>query len=97
MSQPKFSVGEEVILISTLNPHLNGHYTILDRDFVHLTTLQDGSVIKDTYRYKIGVVGSTGSGWWVESSLRKKHKPSEFKDFTSLMDNLKLPQRSVTQ
>lgn len=104
MSQPKFSVGEEVILQSKDCSKYNGDYII-------------SGIIYDGVLYNCRITGlpykSSGFNWgyilsvarqdpedpfgreivWGETALRKKHKPSEFKDFTSLMDSLKLPQK----
>lgn len=100
----KFEIGEEVILVSKSRPYLNGEYVVTDihksSDIVenpfgenyrlpndipgyvycleslsHQTPLEDGTQI-EAYIH------------WLESSLRKKHKPSEF-TFEELMVNLK--------
>lgn len=103
--QPKFSVGEEVILQSPHEPKYNGEYIVeqvippLEKHICRLTgaiTLNTTGQNRYILNFIFDLEDMKGREAWVlETSLRKKHKPSEFKDFTSLMNNLKLPQKSI--
>ncbi len=102
MNQPKFSVGEEIILVSKNWGQFNGEYTILKIIPPKTSYIgHNGALCRNgssNIAYLINHVFTNEGGreiCWNESSLRKKHKSSEFKDFTSLMNNLKLPQKSV--
>lgn len=105
MSQPKFSVGEEVILQSQNYSQYNGNYVVEEviapsQDYICRLTGRLLTNFSLEYNYKLSRIFNVGHALGCEAiprerRLRKKHKPSEFKDFTSLMNNLKLPQKSV--
>ena len=86
MKDSKFEVGEEVILQSESFPEFNGEYTITDKNYIvraYLTRISEFA--EDTYRYSLaGLKVEESTTWWLESSLRKKHKPSNY-SFKELM------------
>lgn len=98
MSQPLFSVGEEVVLQSKSHPKHNGEYIVhaivTDNDvypcrFSSINLyFQDGG-----YGYVLDEVlteyleGYETEVVWAECALRKKHKPSEFR-FNELIKEL---------
>ena len=104
MTQPKFAIGEEVILVSKTYPQCNGEYTVEDiqkippHDFF---VCKWAGVLfestKESYIYKleghIYYLEEGIEGYAVrESSLRKKHKPAddEFQEwFKSVVDGKK--------
>lgn len=78
--RPLFSVGEEVLLQSVRYPELNGECTVLD---------VRNSTDNKTFGYKLTIAApEPTNGWWIQSALRKKHKPSDH-SFDSLMADLK--------
>lgn len=80
MTQPKFSVGEVVILQSRSAPELNGEYPVLDVCLPGESTPVDGVMKKNmaaNSAYLLEVAGPHGSNWWSESVLRKRHQPGE--------------------
>lgn len=88
----KFSVGETVIINCEDLPQFNGtEHVVTQVEMVHFKN-HDITLIC----YKLGFTypwcGDSHYEYWQESTLRKKHQPSEF-TFNSLMDNLKLPQK----
>lgn len=78
--RPKFEVGEEVILQSIDFPECNGEYSVQEVSYF--------DAVGFCYRLDLDhkVVGRLDL--WVESSLRKKHKPSRM-SFDDLMSSLK--------
>jgi len=94
MSNPYFSVGEEVILQSKDFPHLSGDH-IIERVFlVGDPVFKVGNhtyVNRDTPAYHLEGENDIGrDGYrepWVQSVLRKKHKPST-DSFTEMMSNI---------
>lgn len=97
--EPKFKLGEEVILQHKTHPHLNGEYVVLsmiDKDTFNES--HKGWYCNGNYGYNIGVVlnHSSGNGstskYVGENNLRKKHLPSS-ESFDKLMSWLKQPQR----
>jgi hypothetical protein len=89
MVQPKFSVGEVVILNSESHPHCNGEYTVI--------SLKEGtfrSVVTEDkflgYAYDLGIKVDGQPVLAAEPSLRKKHQPGEM-NFTNLMASLNNP------
>lgn len=83
--QPKFSVGEQVILQSKGCPELNGDCVVLEVD----TNFDDGI---PGYRLTIPCT-KDDEGFdilWCQTALRKKHDGSEF-TFDQLMSTLKQP------
>lgn len=85
MTQPKFAVGEVVILQSIDFPHLNGEKTVLmivspgevyacplNGRFVRSVAASIGYILDG------GCVSERGSAMqWEESALRKRHQPGE--------------------
>ena len=67
----RFSIGEEVFLVSEDDPSLNCEAVVED-------------IIFDRLIYRIGVIGPNGLDLWEESALRKKYKPSSM-SFEELM------------
>lgn len=76
--RPKFEVGEVVLVVSPIDPAVNGEYTILDVGF---------SLYRFQPDYDIGLKDGRRA---LESSLRKKHQPGEM-SFDSLMASLSSP------
>ena len=99
MGQPKFSVGEVVILQSIDHSEFNGEYTIegvlpIGHKEMSLCNRVRIEIAKET-AYKIDLVvrnKKTGhlSCIFSENVLRKKHQPGEM-NFTSLMASLNNP------
>lgn len=92
MTQPYFSIGEEVILISIDNPRLNGEYTI-ERYMPPqpcINPLTGRLNTSTNHAYKLHGIEpedtTKGSGYFRQSSLRKKHRPSD-ESFSELMAN----------
>lgn len=98
MSNPLFSVGEKVILVSSIRPELNGVYFIKDRlvrgdAFVCEHTGKTFSTRNINTRnvYLLhGVIVNGAQASTNETSLRKYHEPST-DSFEQLMQNLKNP------
>jgi hypothetical protein len=96
--QPKFSVGEVVVLQSVELPERNGEYT------VSAVWIPPGHIVVDSFPYRVTDVTyrlegadepiphgvHKGPALWNESALRKKHIPGEF-GFTDLMASLSSP------
>jgi len=79
MTQPYFSVGEEVVLVSKESPELNGEYVI--ESIITDWEFDPGYDLE-------GITLDEGPGTnvhWAQEALRKKHKPSD-KSFSELMD-----------
>lgn len=89
MSQPKFKIGEEVILQSNNYPELNGLCTVLSvSPFDGLTRGRNGTYVKgEAFSYLTTIECPSGLQW-NQIALRKKPKLSD-DDFSSLMDKLK--------
>jgi len=85
----KFHVGEDVILVSELFPHKNGEYVIEDVLFQPFVICED-MTYQNIYTYKLlGAPIEVGyNGYWIENSLRKKHKPSS-ESYSELLKSLK--------
>lgn len=78
---PKFSVGEIVILQSKHYPALNGEYTVTQ--VIHEPNFDwDGNLVD----YGYNLAGSTIS--WAEHALRKRHQKGDM-SFKELMSDLK--------
>lgn len=108
MSNPYFSVDEEVIVQSNNYPEVNGDNVVLEvitaKEFKSLTLEQGNNVdAVGNYYYRLdiefnttyavsGMESGRTASHMAESALRKKHKPSE-KSFAEIMD-IKMP---VTQ
>lgn len=102
MTQPKFSVGEVVILQSRDVPNFNGEYTveqILSVGEVYSCRLTGEKLVKadngSPYAYRLfGLCPEQEkTGWevvWNEVALRKKHQPGEM-TFEGLIMSLSNP------
>lgn len=93
MSAPKFAVGEVVILQSKALPGLNGEYQVLGVMRPGESAQVDGAQKKNNSSrpgYDLGIRVPGHSGWWVESTLRKRHQPGEH-TFGGLMAALNAP------
>jgi len=93
MDQPKFAIGEIVILQSKRFPELNGEYQVVDVVSPGESRLVDGfSMVNDRggFGYSLGVRAAGHSGWWCESALRKRHQPGEY-SWQDLKTILRLP------
>lgn len=100
MQQPKFKVGEVVILQSKTFPELNGEYVVavIREDGKKFLDRVTGELIE--CHFKLGQFGYVLDGcqlqpnqqeyMWTEHALRKKHERGEM-DFTALMDWMKQP------
>jgi len=104
MSNPYFSVGEEVILRSKYYPQYDGEYIVSEvipfADAKRLS-YEKGMNFRDfpeSYHYSLDglscdVTNNTDDStktwhYWSQRSLRKKHKPST-DSFTEMMGNIK--------
>lgn len=96
--QPKFAVGEVVILRSIEFPELNGERTVLQvalpwRQYVCPRT---GRVVRNaatSVAYVLDVDAQDEDGYcmqWAESALRKRHTPGDY-SFEDLKTVLHLP------
>jgi len=93
MSNPYFSVGEEVILASIKRPEFNGDHIVekvfADGDAVFEN--RDNIYLSDgTAYYLEGLHCENTEGYrltWAQKTLRKKHKPST-DSFTEMMSNI---------
>lgn len=100
---PKFSVGEVVILQSVNCPQFNGEQTVLivsaDKDdykdphYGYIISGKTGSgfayIMDDPRLSKIYSEGYKRSILFAESALRKKHEPGN-ESFREMMDKLKV-------
>lgn len=86
MSNPYFSIGEEVILVSRAIPESNGEYAISDHYFGEGRLVDSGEVdIAHNYRLE----GEETHLWFDQSALRKKHKPAEDSEkWSEIMSNI---------
>ena len=96
MTQPKFNIGEVVILQHKNHTNLDGEYTVLD--IIDRQTFNMENPMwrcNGAYGYDLGVILRHGSGngstskYLGETHLSKKHKPSE-DSLSQMMDKLKL-------
>lgn len=109
MSSPKFSVGEEIILQSETYPEANGEYVVIGitrlKDIAFRYNFNYNSSDGSNYHYELGGVfvelrdmeGNCSGlmcNHFSETSLRKKHKPSEFESYEALMNNLKIKEKA---
>lgn len=85
-----YEVGEVVILESKYFPEYNGEYVILDVCFDMFSNMSNNKTEKQ-FAYYLGFESEV-SPWWKETSLRKKHEPSQ-QSFKDLMTTLKSPQK----
>jgi len=93
MAQPKFAVGEIVILQSKRFPELNGEYPVVDVLAPGESARVDGvPLVNDQggFGYNLGCRAVGHSGWWCESALRKRHQPGEY-SWKDLKTILQLP------
>lgn len=105
MSNPKFKVGEEVILQSHARPDLNGEYiveaVVTEGDIVCCKITHNTGRIGQGYGYLYRLEGLIVAnskndffreGFWLESALRKKHQKGDM-SFENLMETLKFPEK----
>jgi len=93
MNEPYFEVGEEVILESKSAPEWNGEH-VIEHVLPNGTWVNPSECthvhITEGFGYKLMGVESSEkrvTGYFVQSALRKKHKPSG-KSFQELITNL---------
>lgn len=98
---PKFSVGEVVILQSVDNPQCNGETTVLqvlndgDRYICHVTGRRVRNEAGLAYVLDVDILDATETCMqWDECAIRKKHHPGEH-SFTDLMAILNAPQTTM--
>jgi hypothetical protein len=98
MTQPKFSVGEQVILQSKGKPQYNGEYIVQGIAMPGKFYRGIEQPVYCTIGYDLGIVITEnfldvrdGYSLWCESALRKKHQPST-ESFSQIMNGLKQPQ-----
>lgn len=90
---PKFSVGERVVIVCKELPQFDGtEHTITEIKEVTFTNHGNVKLLCYELGFSFKWKGDENYTYWREGCLRKKHQPSEF-SFDSLMDNLKLPQK----
>lgn len=93
MKMPLFVVGEVVVLQSKKSPELNGEHQVIEVVAPGETVVIDGINKKNNlprHVYRLGVIGPTGTGFWYESALRKRHQPGEY-SFDGLKQILAMP------
>lgn len=102
---PKYSVGEVVILQSIDLPQYNGEYTILkiiekDALFTCRISTEVFQAVGDGYSYIFEEVLTEALSYnfhkeinWCESALRKKHEGSNY-SFSELMSTLKIGEKA---
>ncbi len=89
--QPKFSVGEQVILQSKAYPEYNGEAIVLAiRPTAGGVNREGVRAIEGGYAYHLTIDSPNAYTGWHELALRKKHDGSEF-TFDQLMSTLKQP------
>lgn len=88
--RPKFEVGEEVIICHARSVHNGKTATIESVKYSKDTPHSEdrSKICKPGYIYKTDVMSEWNSDLWTETSLRKKHKPSDM-SFTDLMTSIK--------
>ena len=82
--RPLFDVGEEVILVSKLDPNLSGPAVVIE--VMKATWCHQNCMSK--FAYMLNIEAELYHGW-CQCSLRKKPEPGG--DFESFMDELKQP------
>lgn len=88
MNKPLFEVGEEVILCSINKPEKNGDAVVLSCGHKAITrNVHTREILRDVFCYKLTIQGDQGGCNWLESTLRKRHKPSD-NSFEEMMSNL---------
>ena len=94
MSEPFFSVGEEVTLVSKLYPELNGDVIITEAVPSAHKVHSDGSLTSSNcgYGYAINYVTPSPSGRVCQCSLRKKHKGSGNTNLDEVTKSLNKPE-----
>lgn len=86
--QPKFQVGEEVILIDRTET-IRAEVVVTERKYGDREDIHTKEQSKG-YVYVVDPDPCPGlTPWWGETALRKKYKPGE--DFDTLMNSLKSP------
>lgn len=91
--EPKFKVGEEVILQSDNYPEVNGECVVLSVEpFSGTTRGRNGTTVKgEAFSYRTTIEAPSGLPW-NQIALRKKHKPSD-QSFDQIISSLKQPQK----
>lgn len=88
---PKFSVGERVILVCQDLPQFNGtEHTITEIKEVVFTQHNNEKLLCYELGFSYEWKGDKDYTYWRESCLREKHNPSEF-SFNELMTTLITP------
>jgi len=96
MNEPYFQVGEEVLIQCETSPQDNGDATVLSvlpPSSVEIKNPMSSGDFIDPHNQNIywmdkSYVEPEGwSGWYFQSTLRKKHKPST-KSFSQLITNI---------
>lgn len=101
---PKYSVGESVILQSISRPEYNGEYTVekvlkngdsyVCRETGLLITRTNkpgfGYILNELVVTNINSLGMIVETGWKESALRKRHEPSQM-SFQSLIQSINSP------
>lgn len=87
--QPRFSVGEQVVLQPSYFPEIYGQIDTVDLSYFvsNQTTVSGNTYTGWVYKLEIGAKDCID---FVESALRKKHDGSEF-TFDQLMSTIKQP------
>lgn len=87
---PKFKVGEEVVICHARSIH-DGETTVIESiKWSDKTPHSEykSKLCKPGYIYKTNTMSEWNSDLWTETSLRKKHKPSDM-SFNDLMSSIK--------
>lgn len=96
---PKYSVGENIVLQSRSHPEYNGEYTVFKivRDGqIYTSRLGGQSMISVDFGYLLDTPLKDKQAdfyvevKWAESALRKKHEPSQM-SFQSLIQSINSP------
>ena len=87
MSKQHFRLGEEVSLVSTTHPELNGDTFVTGVRFGPTTVDLNGvkGEVGDRYSYELGIENPNGARW-AQSALRKKLQGGD--DFQSLIHKM---------
>jgi len=90
MNKPYFEVGEEVIVARNHRQEFNGEDVIIGYDYGEKKDLNTGE-LSAGHDYQLSKDPDT---WVIQSSLRKKHKPSG-KSFQELITNLQPTETTI--
>ena len=98
MSEPKYSVGEVVILQSTMMPELNGEYEVeccFAKQDWYICALTGDKQRVTGLGYRLHGLTPDVGGWealFKETALRKKHQGSD-DSFEEMMSKLKIGEK----